>query len=75
MKCTLKTNKNEKSFLKEYIGREIEVLFEQKEGEYFKGHTSNYIVVRTKNESLANRLIKIKITKEDGLELKGDILK
>ena len=69
------SNKNEKSFLKEYIGREIEVLFEQKEGEYFKGHTSNYIVVRTKNESLANRLIKIKITKEDGLELKGDILK
>ena len=69
------SDKNERSFLKRYIGKEIEVLFEQKEGEYFKGHTSNYIVVKTKNKSLENRLLKIKITKENGLELVGDILK
>ena len=69
------SDKNERSFLKGYIGKEIEVLFEQKEGEYFKGHTSNYIVVKTKNKRLENRLLKIKITKEDGLELVGDILK
>ena len=69
------SDKNERSFLKGYIGKEIEVLFEQKEGEYFKGHTSNYIVVKTKNKRLENRLLKIKIIKEDGLELVGDILK
>ncbi|MGN1317946.1 MAG: tRNA (N(6)-L-threonylcarbamoyladenosine(37)-C(2))-methylthiotransferase MtaB [Lachnospirales bacterium] len=45
-------------FLKDYIGKEVEVLFEttDKEG-YFEGHTSNYIKVLVKtNENLSNKL-------------------
>ena len=69
------SNENEKRFLNNYIGKEIEVLFEQKENEYFKGHTSNYIVVKTKNGRLENKLLKVKVITKDNLELVGEILK
>ena len=35
---------NEKEYLKSYVGKNLEVLFEEREGEYFKGHTGNYIM-------------------------------
>ena len=69
------SNENEKDFLNNYIGKEIEVLFEQKENEYFKGHTANYIVVKTKNDKLENKLLKVKVATVDKLELIGEILK
>ena len=69
------SNENERKFIEKYIGKEIEVLFEQKEDEYFKGHASNYIVVKTKKENLENKLLRVKITKEERMELIGDVLK
>ncbi len=48
---------NEKEYLKSYIGKEVEVLFEEKDGEYYKGHTSNYIMVKTKSsKDLCNKI-------------------
>ena len=69
------SNENEKKFLEKYIDKELEVLFEQKEDEYFKGHTSNYIVVKVKNDKLENKLVKVKITKQSKMELLGEELK
>jgi len=63
------SNKNEQDFLNRYIGKEVEVLFEQQEGEYVKGHTSNYIVVKVKQENIENKIIKVKIIDNNGLEL------
>ena len=64
------SDKNENEYLDEYIGKELDVLFEEKEGEYFKGHTSNYIMVKYKtSENLENKIIKVKITDKSNLYL------
>ena len=66
------SNKYEKEFLEGQIGKKLEVLFEQKEDEYWKGHTSNYIVVKTRGEKLENQILRVKITGIDNLELIGE---
>ena len=40
------SNKNQSDYNKQYIGKEVEVLFEEKEGNFYKGHTGNYIMVK-----------------------------
>lgn len=69
------SNKNEKKFLEKYIGKEVEVLFEQKDNGYIKGHTSNYILVKTKEAEIENKIKKVKIEKEENLELIGSVTK
>lgn len=69
------SDKNEKEFLDKFIGQEVEVLFEQEENKYIKGHTKNYIVVKNEYEKkLENTIQKVKITKRDELELIGKLL-
>ena len=64
------SNQNENKYLEEYIGKEVEVLFEEKDGEYYKGHTSNYIMVKFKSvENLENKIAKVKITSKSDLSL------
>lgn len=54
------SDKNEKEYNQQYIGKEVEVLLEEREGEYLKGHTTNYMVVKMKtNENLENTIQKI----------------
>ena len=53
---------NQKEILESYIGKEVEVLFEEEKGGYWQGHTTNYMTVKTKTgENLKNLLLKIKI--------------
>ncbi len=67
------SNKNEYEYQKEYIGKEVEVLFEEKEDDYYKGHTANYIMAKTKsNENLINKCCKIKIKEIEKNELKAE---
>lgn len=68
------SNKNEEKFLDRYIGKEVYVLFEQEEGEYIKGHTSNYLVVKVNGKGLENKMLKVKIIKKEGFELIGEIM-
>ena len=63
------SKENEKAHNEKYIGKEVEVLFEEKEGNFIKGHTTNYMVVKIPYEKLENEIIKVKVTKEDNLEL------
>ncbi len=66
------SNKNEKEYLKQYIGQKLEVLFEQIEEEYIKGHTKNYLEVNVPKKSTSINDIKlVKITEIKGLELVG----
>ena len=45
-----------------YIGKKVQVLFEEKEGEYYKGHTTNYMMIQVKsNENLENKIETVKI--------------
>ena len=38
------------SYNSSYVGKKVKVLFEEKEGEEYKGHTSNYMLIRVKAE-------------------------
>lgn len=56
------SNENQKRYNQQYIGKNVEVLFEEKEGKYIKGHTPNYILVKYEtNENLENAIKKVKI--------------
>ncbi len=53
------SSKNEMEYNQKYIEKEIEVLFEEKKGENYVGHTKNYILVHTKSsENLENKIVK-----------------
>ena len=69
------SNKNQNEQNKKYIGKELEVLFEEQDGEYIKGHTTNYIMVYTKTKDiLTQNIIKtVKITDIQGENLIGII--
>lgn len=61
---------NENEYLKSYLNKEIEVLFEEFDGEYYKGHTANYIMVKVKsNGNLTNEIRKVKIKKAEEMKL------
>jgi len=56
------SNNNQLEYNRKYIGKALNVLIEEKEGEYIKGHTQNYLLVKIKNENISkyrNKIIKI----------------
>lgn len=54
------SNENEYLYNKQYIGREIEVLFEEEKEKTYQGHTQNYIVVHCKtDEKIENEIKKV----------------
>ena len=60
------SNKNEFEYNEDYIGKEVEVLFEEEKTGVYKGHTQNYIMVYCESkEKLNNKLIKIQCKKVD----------
>ena len=70
------SDKNEKEYNKQYIGKEVEVLFEEPHLEngrrYMKGHTTNYLEVKVEtNENWENEIKQVKIAELAGLELIG----
>ena len=55
---------NQKEYNEEYVGKNVEVLFEEQDDKYMKGHTGNYIVVKVKNKEINkyhNKVVSIKI--------------
>ncbi len=68
------SNKNEIEFMEKYIGKEVDVLFEQTVGEYVEGHTKNYMLIKVpKGKDLENKIKTVKITKLNELTLEGEI--
>lgn len=68
------SNKNEDEFINNMIGKEEKVLFEEQIGEFYRGHTTNYIVVNAKGVNLENDIKTVKITKQEKEEAYGEIL-
>ena len=69
------SDKNEKEYLDKNIDKAVKVLFEEKEGEYYKGHTSNYLMIKVKsNNDISNKILDVKIISRDNLELMGTLL-
>ena len=58
------SDENESSYNSKYLGKSVEVLFEELCGEYYRGHTKNYIEVWVKNgkEDLENKIKEVVIT-------------
>ena len=68
------SDKNQAQYNKKYIGEILEVLIEEKDGEYIKGHTENYLVVKIKSNELEkyhNKILRVKIIDILGEELIG----
>lgn len=65
------SNENENRYNQKYIGKDVEVLFEERDGDFIKGHTKNYIVVKLKTNSdeLVNKITCVKVS-----EAKSDCL-
>lgn len=60
------SNKNQKEYNERYIGENVEVLFEEKDGDFYKGHTQNYIVVKYRtDENLENKIKSVEIKNAD----------
>ena len=54
------SNKNEIEYNNKYIGKEVEVLFEEKKDGIYKGHTQNYIMIHCNtDENLENKIEKV----------------
>lgn len=67
------SNECEIEFLDRHVGKELKVLFEKQDGEYTKGHTTNYLVVKAKETELENQIKDVKIVSRDNLELIGEM--
>ena len=66
------SNEMQNSYNSSYVGKKVKVLFEEKEGEEYKGHTSNYMLIRVKaEENLENE---IKVVQIENNRLIGKIL-
>ena len=65
------SHQNEIKYNEKEIGKEIEVLWEEKEGDYIKGHTTNYKVVKIPYRPIENTISKAKIERVENLELIG----
>lgn len=70
------SNKNQEEQNKTYIGKEVDVLLEEPDGEYVKGHTTNYmmIYVRKNNQLIENNLKKIKIVQVNRDNIIGEVV-
>jgi len=67
------SNDNQKEYNNKYIEKEVEVLFEENDNKYFKGHTKNYIMVKIKTKNnLSGKIKKVKIINQDELDLIGE---
>ena len=55
------SNKNQEEYNKAYIGKEVEILFEEEKNGYYQGHTKDYILVQAKSKKkLENKIITAK---------------
>lgn len=55
------SDENEKEYNKKYIGKEVNVLFEEEKEGLYKGHTQNYILAYyNTDKKLENKIVRVK---------------
>lgn len=73
-KLLLLSDENGENYQKQYIGKRVDVLFEEFDGEYYKGHTANYIMVKCKSDKdICNEIKEVTIEENNELELIGEM--
>ncbi len=64
------SHQNQEWYHKQFVGKEVEVLIEEKEGEFYKGHTANYVFAKTKaNQDRINQIVSGRVEKVNFNEL------
>ena len=60
------SNKNGQEYNEKYIGKKVQVLVEEKQGNIYKGHTANYMYVEIENvkEDIQNKIVEVTIKNE-----------
>ena len=51
-----------RAYRENLIGKQLEVLFEEKDGEFFTGHAMNYVKVYAEGEKLHNEIREVTVT-------------
>ena len=76
------SNENENKNNEKYVGKEVNVLFEELDNNYYKGHTTNYMVVKVdsafvEDKNIIDNIKKVKLISNDNQcrELIGKIVK
>ncbi len=69
------SNENELEYNKNYIGKEMEVLFEEEKEKIYKGHTQNYILVYCQTDKkIDNKIEKVICKKAEQDHILGEAL-
>ena len=69
------SDKFEEEYQKSYIGKTVDVLFEEIEDGFLKGHTANYMMVKSKGkEDYINSIKKVKILGTENAIMEGEII-
>ena len=63
-----------RAYRESWVGRRLEVLFEEKDGEFFTGHAPNYVKVYAKGETLHNEIRTVTVIGIHGDGVIGDIV-
>ncbi len=59
------SDNNEEFYNKQYIGKKVEVLWEEEKNGISKGHTSNYILVESNKDRIENNIETVEIKKAE----------
>ena len=69
------SDNNQEEYNEQYIGKEVQVLFEEKKNGYYQGHTKNYILAICKtNANLENKLVKVRCIGIFGNNIKVEVI-
>lgn len=60
-----------KEYMEKFLGKEIDILIEQQEGDYASGHSSNYLKVLIKGQAVKNQIKRVYIEKAEDEFLLG----
>jgi threonylcarbamoyladenosine tRNA methylthiotransferase MtaB len=63
------SNQNEQKYNQSYVGKKVEVLFEEEKNGIYKGHTKNYILTYLPKENvkskIENKIVEVVVTKAE----------
>lgn len=63
-KLLVMSEKNQEFYHQQWIGKSVKVLVEEKDGEYYQGHTANYLLVKMKaSQDLTNQMETVLVEK------------
>ncbi len=70
------SNKNQLSYNESYIGKDLEVLIEEKKNGKFKGHTKNYVLVMCESDlDLENKIVTVSCKMAENEHVEGTVIK